>query len=145
MLIRAQIWVVSIVFFSLSGQSVAAGQESAPAASCPPEANLLRDAQFASIRGEGKRVWSSRQHARGNDFRYSVEEDRLTIKKIGKEPWFVLTQRLTETLPANSELQFDATLELDTREPAHVHEFGYVSGLYLVAKAGRKEYDQNAG
>ena len=132
-------WTLTITSLLTATQVAATESNPASDSACPTEANLLRDVDFAGIRGEGKRIWRPRQHARGNDFRYAAEEDVLTIEKIGKEPWFLLVQRLDQALPAGTELQYDATLALNTREPAHAHEFGYVSGLYLVGKAGRKD------
>ena len=125
-----------------SGGGIAA---SAQAEACPPEANLLQDAEFATLAGGPKRVWGARQHSRGQDFRATADAGLLTIEKIGHEPWFVMSQRVDREFPAGTELQYDALLTLDTHEPKDRHGFGYVSGLHLVGKSGRRSVVRATG
>ncbi len=103
-------------------------------ASCPASANLLLDPTFSGLE---EPVWRGRQHRRGKDFTVGVNDGRVTIEKIGQEPWFVFSQRLETNIPTGSELQFDAQLTLNTHPPEHSHGFGYVSGLYLMGQNGR--------
>lgn len=110
----------------------------APQDTCPPEANLLRDAEFATLAGGPERVWGMRQHSRGRDFRATAKAGVLTIEKTGHEPWFVMSQRIERQFPPGTELQYDALISMDTHEPKDPHGFGYLSGLHLVGKSGRR-------
>jgi hypothetical protein len=123
---------------SQSTATAQAAENVAASNTCPPEANMLADTGFTTLAGGPKRVWGARQHSRGKDFVATAKDGTLTIEKTGHEPWFVMSQQIDRGFSAGTELQYDATMSFDTYEPKDRHGFGYLSGLHLVGKSGRR-------
>lgn len=102
---------------------------------CIAGKNLLADTDFASLEaGSTMSLWSARQHARDGSFTAIAKDNVLSIEKVGKEPWFVLTQRLRKGDFAGKTLRYSAMLKLDISVPEPTHGFNYEAGLYLEAK-----------
>ncbi|TGD73016.1 hypothetical protein E4634_12075 [Mangrovimicrobium sediminis] len=101
-------------------------------------ADILEDPGFTTLGGpRSQRRWSASQHASEPSFAYGVEDGVLTIRKTGKEPWFLLTQIVQDyTSLAGQEVEYSAEIRLDLQPPSIPHGFKDGGGLVLTALVG---------
>lgn len=101
--------------------------------------NLLRDSSFDTLFAHHRESqWQASEHAAGQTYEPSVSNGTLSIRKIGKEPWFLIAQSPDAKALAGKTLSFSAELKLDLKVPRHPHGFGYGGGLSIMAKRGGK-------
>lgn len=109
-------------------------------ASCARQGdNLVQDPGFATLfANRSERRWHASEHAAGGTFKHEAEDGVLRIRKIGKEPWFLVSQSIDTKALARKTIAFSAEVKLNLREPEHKHGFGYGGGLSVLAKRGGK-------
>ena len=111
----------------------------APANCAPRSGNLIQDTSFTTLFSHrSQRLWHTSEHAAGGTFEPGVENGVLSIRKIGDEPWFTVTQSPDAESLAGKKLAFSAEIRLDLHEPEKPHAFGYGGGLTVLARRGGK-------
>ncbi len=101
--------------------------------------NLLQDANFALEKHNGRsKLWGTLQHAGEKSFEYTIENDELTIKKIGTQPWGIFRQRLRTSDLDGARMAFTAELKMDLGpDGSLMRPIG--GGLNLIARSGNNK------
>ena len=101
--------------------------------------NLLQDPGFSSLEeGRRSRIWRYSQHAGDQSFAHSAANGILSIEKIGREPWGLVTQSVDTDALKGKRVEYSAELKLELTEPEHEHAFPYGGGLSLLAKKNNR-------
>ena len=114
---------------------------------CHDFEQLLLDPEFQTV-GDRESVWRYRQHIGERSFSTVSEEGTLTVTRIGREPWGVLSQKIISPLLTGREVVYSVDLKGDVSADAN-HAFGAKSGLYLRRgfrkDASLAEHEPNVG
>ena len=105
---------------------------------CRPPLNLLEETDFVGAGGAG--LWMARQHARSGSYALAVDDGVLSITKVGKEPWYTLTQTVAKGGLSGRTVRYEADLKLNITDPTPAHGFPYEAGLFFGARNRQKRY-----
>lgn len=97
---------------------------------CADKKDLLQDPEFSRIHANDG-LWLYTQHTGDRSFALSTSEGELSIRRIGKEPWMIISQTITHGPIEGSTIRFSAELKGDAPARPPIHGFAHVAGLYL--------------
>ena len=96
---------------------------------CDGYPHLIADPTFTTINDIGSQ-WRYRQHAGDQSFTIEAEDEVITFRRIGSEPWAVFTQTITDERLSGATIRYSADLRGDV-SPDVSHAFGAKAGLFL--------------
>lgn len=97
---------------------------------CSDDVNLFLDPDFTQVEStEG--LWMYSQHAGEPSFSLVAQDGELEIRRIGDEPWMLLTQIVSQPSMGGSTMRFSAELKADAPAQPPIHGFSHRAGLYL--------------
>lgn len=96
---------------------------------CEGPLELVTDSVFATMNNVGSQ-WRYRQHSGDQSFRVVAEDDTITFRRIGPEPWAVFRQTITDERLSGATIRYSADLRGDV-SPDVTHMFGAKAGLFL--------------
>jgi len=115
----------------------ACGREADTGTCSERQPNLLQDPQFSTLGApRSQRRWFASEHAAGRSFEYAASDGVLTVRKTGREPWFLLKQIIKDPSIAGRDIVYSADIRLDLHPPAARHGFKTGGGLVLTAHKG---------
>lgn len=95
----------------------------------------IRNADFGARHERGNLVdWSRAQHANSKSFELDIADGELTIRKIGHEPWLILTQVIDPEPLLGKIVVFSAELKMDLRTPEVMGTREMGGGLRIMAE-----------
>ena len=109
--------------------SAPSGSTTASGISCGATPELITDPTFTTI-NDADSEWRFRQHTGDQSFTIVAQAGIVTFKRVGSEPWGLLTQTITDKRLGGATIRYTADLKGNV-SPDVTHHFGAKAGLFL--------------
>ncbi|MDG2442451.1 MAG: hypothetical protein P8M13_04235 [Luminiphilus sp.] len=109
--------------------SAPSGSTTAGGIACDGAPELITDPTFTTINDAGSK-WRYRQHTGDQSFTIVAQEQTISFKRIGSEPWAIFRQTISDERLAGATIRYTADLQGDV-SPDVTHGFGAKAGLFL--------------